>query len=267
MVVLAAAVVPHPPILVPALATGAAPALEPLLAACDAAVAGLLERSPQTLVCVGAGQRTTRRRVEDWGTLAGYGVVVEAPSEHNEAPARLPLSLTIGRWLLERAGWTGALVLQELAPAASAHECALIGSRLVAETGPSTSWLVLGDGSNRRGDRAPGQNDARAGEFDAAVAAAFAAADLDALNDLDVALAAELGVIGRPGWQVLAGAVRSATATATGTANPTAGTTPAPEPGPADQPAEAVEPKIEATVRYDDAPFGVEYLVADWRFQ
>jgi hypothetical protein len=281
---LASAVVPHPPILVPALAVGAAPALAPLLAACDTVVAGLLAESPQIVVLVGSGQRTTRRLAEDWGTLAGYGVVVEAPRVHAAGAARLPLSLTIGRWLLDRAGWTGPVLLEELAPNASAQECTLIGARLVSETGPSTAWLVLGDGSNRRGTRAPGQDDVRAGEFDASVATAFAAADLDALLGLDVALAAELGAVGRPCWQVLASAARSfgaahashavhqPAATAEGATAATA--TAAGSLAAADVSAltQLVDlhpepPKIDATVHFDDAPFGVEYLVVDWRFR
>ena len=51
---LAAAVVPHPPLLVPDLAAGAAGSVAPLLAACDAVVAGLLAHSPRTVVLIGS---------------------------------------------------------------------------------------------------------------------------------------------------------------------------------------------------------------------
>jgi hypothetical protein len=244
--VLAAALVPHPPLLVPALAAGAAPLVAPLLAACDAVVAGLIEREPGTVVLVGAGERTRTHEDRDTGTLAGFGVAVDPVGQvDSSAPEseRLPLSLSIGRWLLARArrtGWDGTVVLQEIAAGTPAEECRLLGRRLAAETGPDTAWLALADGSTRRGSRSPGHDDPRAASFDASVAQAFEKADLQALFDLDAVLAAELGAAGRPVWQALAGAVGAAAAEHNWSA-------------------------IEATVHYDDAPFGVEYLVADWR--
>jgi len=252
VLVQAAAVVPHPPILVPALAAGAAVLLAPLLAACDAAVTGLLEHAPSMVVCVGSGRRTIRRRPQDWGTLAGFGVAVEAPSRHPDGPPDLPLSLTIGRWLLERSGWSGAVLMQEVAGTEPAQDCVQLGSRLAAQAGPQAVWLVLGDGSNRRGPKSPGFDDPRAPGFDAAVTRAFATADLDALIGLDCVLAAELGVAGRSAWQVLAGAVPAIGTVA-------AGAEPGPGPG--------AKPGIEARVHFDAAPFGVEYLVADWRLR
>ena len=277
MLVLAAAVVPHPPLLVPALAAGAAGLVAPLLAACDAVVAGLLARAPRTVVLIGSGQHTGIRSDRELGTLDGFGAnsgTSGLAGSDLGTPGRgesglgmpglgtsglgtpglgtsglatsglgtpgLPLSLTIGRWLLARAGWTEAdatLVPQEVAAGASTEECQELGRRLAAETGPDSVWLALGDGSARRGPRSPGHDDPRAAGFDAEVVRAFAAGDLKALLALDSALAAELGAAGRPVWQVLAAAVAAAP----------------------DWPA------IEAAVHYDDAPFGVEYLVADWR--
>jgi hypothetical protein len=237
-VVFAAALVPHPPLLVPALAAGAAPLVASLLAACDAAVLGLLEPGPQLVVCLGAGERSVAHLPSDWGTLAGYGVDVQAPHRHGSGPARLPLSLTIGVWLLERAGWAGQLVMQQVAADASVSQCQVLGARLAAESGPRSAWLVLGDGSAQPGPRAS--------DFDETVTLAFAAADLDALLGLDPALAAELDAAGRPAWQVLAAAASASSAGARA------------EPGPV--------AAIEATVHYAAAPFGVRYLVADWRF-
>jgi hypothetical protein len=260
VVVLAAAVVPHPPLLVPDLAAGAAGLVAPLLAACDQVVAGLLAHSPRTVVLVGAGDRTGLRTERETGSLAGFGVPSEAarrsPTKPREwpplrsvpapgsvvaAPAPvepgLPLSLTIGRWLLTRAGWTGDVVLQEVAVGTPATECEWIGLHLATETEPDPVWLALGDGSNRRGPRSPGHHDPRAADFDAEVARAFATGDPTALLALDPGLADQLGAVGRPVWQVLAGAVAA-------------------DPG---------WSGIDATVHYDDAPFGVEYLVADWR--
>jgi hypothetical protein len=220
----------------------------PLLAACDEVTARLLAAAPQTVVCVGPGERTTRRRARDWGTLAGFGAGLgtaagdgvgtglEAPSWHDDGLLpHLPLSLTIGRWLLERVGWTGAVVLQEVAPGLSAQAGEALGRQLAAETGPRSVWLVLGDGSIGRGPHSPGDDDPRSEGFDAAVAQALAGADLDALLGLDADLAAELGVAGRPAWQVLAGAARD------------------------------LATPVDAAMLYDAAPFGVGYLVAGWQ--
>jgi hypothetical protein len=149
----------------------------------------------------------------------------------------LPLSLTIGRWLVDRSGWAGEVALQEVAADTAAADCEQLGRRLAAETGPNAVWLALGDGSTRRGPRSPGHDDPRAAGFDAEVARAFASADLAALLGLDTRLAAQLGAAGRPVWQVLAGAAAA-------------------DPGWA---------AIDATVHFEDAPFGVGYLVADWR--
>ncbi|MBT0769282.1 hypothetical protein KIH74_10145 [Kineosporia sp. J2-2] len=208
----------------------------PLLAACDQAVSGLLTEAPQTLVVVGAGERTWRHGPEEWGTLAGYGVPVEAPGVHADTRPELPLSLTIARWLLERAGWAGRLVLQEVAFTASVPDCLELGHYLDQQAGPDAAWLVVGDGSNRRGMRSPGYEDPRAEDFDAEVAHALTTVDPDALASLDPVLADDLGCVGRAGWQVVAGALDG--------------------PGAAD-----------AQLRYEGAPFGVGYLVADWRFR
>jgi hypothetical protein len=237
--VLAAALVPHPPLLVPVLAAGAAPSVAPLLAACDAVITGLLACSPGTVVLVGSGRRTGERGRQDAGILAGFGTESAAGERFEPATgtAALPLSLTIGRWLLQRAGWSGDVVLQEVAAETPAAECEKLGRRLADATGTDSVWLALGDGSIRRGARSPGHDDPRAAGFDAEVARAFATADLSALLGLDVDLAAELGAAGRPVWQLLAGATA----------------------------ADPAWTAIDATVHYDDAPFGVEYLVADWR--
>ena len=225
--------VPHPPLLVPAIAAGAASEVAGLLAACESAVAELVAEAPETIVCVGSGSRTTRHRTGARGTLAGYGVHVEAPSHHHGGLPHLPLSLTIGRWLLERVGWRGPLMLQEIATTAPPEDCATVGRRLGAESGRRSAWLVLGDGTACRSDRAPGHFDPRAKWFDERVSRALAQGDVAALADLDATEAEELQVAGRAPWQVLAGALAGQTVSA-------------------------------ARLRYDDAPFGVGYLVAHW---
>jgi aromatic ring-opening dioxygenase LigB subunit len=92
---------------------------------------------------------------------------------------------------------------------------------------------VLGDGSARRGLRAPGYLDARSAGFDAEVERAVRTGDLDALLAIDPELARELMAAGRPAWQVLAGALAGKV--------------------------------VESEIRYCDDPFGVAYLVASLR--
>src|SRR5690606_14222101 len=78
----------------------------------------------------------------------------------------------------------------------------------------------------------PGYLDERAALFDAEVARALEAADTAALRALDPVLAGELQVSGRAPWEVLAGAAENTLFT--------------------------------GALLYEDAPYGVGYLVATW---
>jgi hypothetical protein len=231
--VIAAAVVPHPPLLVPALTGGGADQAAGLLPAVDAAVAALLAEAPQLVVCVGDGARTTPHPTRAWGTLAGFGVDLAAPSGPQPGRPTLPLSLTLGGWLLERAGWRGQVLLHEVAVTAAPDDALALGRRLASDAGEHAAWLVLGDACSTRTEQSPGYYDPRAEPFDAAVAAALAAGDVAALASLDALLAAELGAAGRAPWQVLAGALGRHRA-------------------------------ARGMLRYDAAPYGVGYLVANW---
>jgi aromatic ring-opening dioxygenase LigB subunit len=86
-----------------------------------------------------------------------------------------------------------------------AGDCAALGREL-AGSADRVAMVVLGDGSARHTEKAPGYLDVRAAGFDEAVAAAFATGDVDALLGLDAGLARDLMVAGRAPWQVLAGA-------------------------------------------------------------
>jgi aromatic ring-opening dioxygenase LigB subunit len=92
--------------------------------------------------------------------------------------------------------------------------------------------LVMGDASACRTLKAPGYLDKRAAGFDAEVARALGAADVAALKALDAELAYELKVSGRAPWQVLAGAAEGA--------------------------------DLGGALLYEDAPYGVGYVVAAW---
>jgi hypothetical protein len=218
--------------LVPRIAAGAAGELAPLLRACDAAVAAAVATGPRAVVCVGGGEGTTRHPTSAWGTLAGYGGPVDPPALRDGRPS-LPLSLTLGRWLLDRAGWDGPTALHEVTFSTPPTDCADLGRRLVADgAGGDVAWVVLGDGTTSRWARGPLPRDPRAAPFDEGVARALAGGDTEALAGLDAALAAELGARGRAAWQVLAAAAQRGVR--------------------------------RAELRYEGAPFGVGYLVASW---
>ena len=107
MPLVAAAVCPHPPVLVPEVASGAAPELDDLRAACDRAVAEVLKSGADRILVLGirrggAGVCGTGPRFT--GSL-GVDLVV-ALDGSAEASAALPLSLTVGAWLLGRAART-----------------------------------------------------------------------------------------------------------------------------------------------------------------
>jgi len=225
----AAAVCPHPPLIVPEVAAGAAPELDDLRAACDTALARLVAAGAETLVVIGAGPATGELAPPHGGSFAPWGVRLEIGGD---VDGPLPLSLLVGAWLCERASWpTGTRRMISIAPAESPAECARVGREATA--GGATALLVMGDGSACRGLKSPGYDDPRAEPFDASVAAALAKADRDALLALDPALAEDLLAIGRAPWQALAGA--------------------------------ADDGRLwHGDLLYAEAPYGVTYLAATW---
>ncbi|WCN82935.1 hypothetical protein [Micromonospora sp. LH3U1] len=252
----AAAVCPHPPLLVPEVAGSAAPELDDLRAACDVAVRRLLAADPDTVVLLGTGPVTGPISNPATGSLQPWGVDLDVPlvSGQPDRGAVLPLSLTIGAWLLSRhdprppataAAPTPAAPVTAAPTAAApvtavqvAADAGLAELAALADTvnaaGDRVALLVLGDGSACRGEKAPGYDDPRARPYDQRVAAALADADLDVLLDLDPVLSAELKAAGRAPWQVLAGAARSAGRGWRG------------------------------ELLHDAAPYGVAYFVASW---
>jgi aromatic ring-opening dioxygenase LigB subunit len=136
--------------------------------------------------------------------------------------------LLVGGWLTR--GRRRSFVVVE--PDLDGDECAELGTEL-AGAADRVGLLVMGDGSARRDERAPGWLDARAVGFDATCASALASGEPDALLALDRSLADELMVAGLPAWQVLAGAARGGEWT--------------------------------AEMTYDEAPYGVGYFVSLWR--
>ena len=214
----------------PDVAAGAAPELNELRAACDQAVALVLAAQPQVVCVLGTAAETRGYDFPYRASFAAWGVAVEARlGDATRAGPALPLSVAIGVWLLTRARSTPQTTVVTVDGSAPAADCVRLGEEI--SRGGSVGLLVMGDGSACRTLKAPGYLDPRAEPFDRAVTKALADADTEALLGLDPALAAELMVAGRAPWQVLAG---------------------------------AADGRYRGDVRYDEAPYGVQYAVATW---
>jgi hypothetical protein len=232
-VFVAAAVCPHPPLLVTPVAGQAAAELDGLRTACTAAIAAMLETGPEVVICVGDGPALSTYDESDGGTLRGFGVDVHAGGDRSQS---LPLALTVGAWLLDRAAWPGARRYFAVPQETAAQECAEMGEK-VAAADLRVGVLAMGDGSAKRSAEAPGYLDDRAGPFDAEVGRALGQPDPEWLIDgLPPLACAELWVAGRPAWQFLAGAATQRTAGY----------------------------EIRARMHFDEAPYGVGYFVASW---
>ncbi|WP_330261674.1 class III extradiol dioxygenase subunit B-like domain-containing protein [Streptomyces sp. NBC_00539] len=245
----AAAVCPAPPLLVPEVAAGAAAELDGARTACSDALAVLAASRPGLLVVVGAASSDDQVGPYPQGSRGGFhgfgvdsgvrlgegvrpGDGVRSGEEPDAGTRPLPPALAVGAWLLDHARW-GAAPVEGLAVAHSLETGeALRAGRDLAAREDRVALLVMGDGSACRTLKAPGYLDERAGAFDTAAAAALATADTAALAGLDVTLAAELQAAGRAPWQVLAGAAEGA--------------------------------GLDGRLLYEDAPYGVGYFVAAW---
>ena len=233
-----AALCPWPPLLVREL-TGAArdPALPELRAACAGAVAALLRDDPEVVAVVGPGTATASWPGDGRLNIAAFGpgALAPDPAPATGSPARpvLPPAPGMGAYLLDQAGYRGTRLVWSVSADEPVAGCRKLGADLAGRAA-RTALLVIGDGSARRGLRAPGHFDERAAAFDAEVERAVRAADLPALLDVDPALARDLMATGRPAWQVLAGALEGMA-------------------------------RLSVEVQYAGDPFGVMYLVATLR--
>lgn len=241
----AAAVCPCPPLLVPEVAAGAAPELDAARAACTDAIGVLAASRPDRLVVIGPAEQSGRGPYPQGarGSFRGFGVDVDVrlgrsggdstdDTDSRDGTDGLPPSLAVAAWLLDRTEWSAA-PLEGLAVGEplAAERCIQVGGEIAAR-GERVALLVMGDASACRTLKAPGYLDERAARFDAEIARALGAADVAALKGLDEELAYELKAAGRAPWQVLAGAAEGA--------------------------------GLSGELLYDDAPYGVGYLVATW---
>jgi len=237
---IAAAVCPHPPLLLPEMAGTAAGELDGLRDACFQAARWLLAADSAVLVVVGEGAVTRRYPAESAGNMRPYGLDLTI----GPGPAVLPLSLTVGRWLLDRTGGEAA-AFQAVTDETGRDECLALGREL-AGSAERVGLLVMGDGSACRDEKAPGYFDPAAEGFDASVARALRNADAAALAALDPVRARDLQAAGRAAWQVLAGAASFDGHAATAGAD-------------IDH-----QDRFQAALLADQAPYGVGYFVASW---
>jgi hypothetical protein len=218
--IVAAAVVPHPPALLPGLTGGPVAEVAELRRAAADAVAWALSVPHAAVVAVGGAAQTATWPDAPPGSAGFLGIREEAGS--------LPLSLSAIRALL---GDSVAVQWRSVAFDADPASAVALGREL-AERPENAVLVVAGDGSARRGQKAPGYADPRAQPFDTEVVRALGAADTAALAALDPALADDLLAAGRAAWQVLAGA--------------------------------CADGEYRGVVDYADDPFGVNYVVARW---
>jgi hypothetical protein len=335
MAPVAAAVLPHPPLLVPELAGAAAPELAPLRAACQEALSIVVGAADLTIL-VGDGPVWAIPAPAAPGSFQPYGADVDVtlPTLADldlpglPPPARLtdlPLSLAVAAQLLADldlppARLFAATVPRSLGPRAAAT----IGQTLAGAA--RFGLVVMADLSACRTEGAPGGFRPEAADFDAWVADAFRTGTPQSLLAIDPTDSTTLLVSGRVPLQVLAGAFdrgrsvvgadpgegRAATreAGAGEDGPPSRGTspdevTPAAHDEPLDQPgsvmpdrpgsvvpdtpgsvmpdrpgsvvpdqpgsatpdrgsaaSDATGPELRGRVLYEDAPYGVGYLVA-----
>jgi hypothetical protein len=209
----------------------AAPELDALRAACDRAVRSLT--GWDALIVVGGGTETRAYGPDAYATLRPYGLDWTSPSEPKDGAEPLPLSLTVGHWLLKRQGVETGTLYQAVAFDAEPQDCLTLGRELAGSAG-RVALLVMGDGSAALSEKAPGYLDERARPHDESVARALEHADTAALAALDPVLSRDVQAAGRAAWQVLAGAAAGGTG-------------------------------FIGELLADEAPYGVGYLVAGWR--
>ncbi|SDX76422.1 hypothetical protein SAMN05661080_01119 [Modestobacter sp. DSM 44400] len=216
---------PQPPLLVPAVAGAPSDAVSALRAAVTRTVQSMLDEMPEVVVVVGNGAPHVRFGPGDAGDLRGFGVDLEVPFAGRVRPDGRRLPL---------AHTLGAWLLDQ-----AGHTGVRLGvgpedvADALADLPARTGVLAMGDGSARRSEKAPGHLDPDAAPFDDAVAAALAAGNAAALAELDPVEGERLLAAGVPVWRGVGTALRG---------RPVVG-----------------------HLRYAAAPFGVGYLVAEWR--
>lgn len=231
--IVAAAVSPGAPFLVPGVADPVAARSSDLIAACEATVRGLA--GVDRIVLISAGRNSDTR-------LFPAGIEVSpSPLRRSDFPSRsgpspaFAVGSMVGRALLDRA-------FPDTVPAPvdvleTGDDPAVAQAAIDHHVGPvRVGLLVVADGAACHGDHAPGRRDDRSAGFDDAVAGALAAGDPAALARAcaDRDLARQLLAITDP-LLVLAELA-------------------------------ADDPPDVADLLYRETPYGIGYLVASWRW-
>jgi hypothetical protein len=263
MAPVAAAVLPHPPLLVPELAGAAAPELGPLRVACQEALATVA--APGLTVVIGDGPVWGVPAPAAPGSFHPYGaeVSVALPAQVKlelpglPSPAELPglpLSLAVAAHLLDGLDPPPRQLFAASVPRSLGPRAAAAIGQVLGATAPF-GLVAMADLSACRTERAPGAFHPEAARFDAQVGDAFRTGTPDQLLALDPTQCADLLVAGRVPLQVLAGAFAR---------TPVSDDKPPVERGddPADRPPAEDELRLRGRVLYEDAPYGVGYLVA-----
>ena len=223
--VVSVAFCPTPPLLLPEVEGRAAAETTDLRAACARALLALTATGPAAVVVVGDGAAPGAPfGAGDAADLAGWGVGLVLPFS---GPPR------DGDRRVPLAHALGARLLDE---AGFSGIRVGVGPEALAATlselsGP-VALLAMGDGSARRAVLAPGAPDVEAAAFDARVSEALGTGDPAALAALDPEEGERLTATGTSTWRSVGAVLQGFRAT--------------------------------AALHYDDAPFGVGYLVADW---
>ncbi len=220
------AFVPCAPVLVSPLAAGAAPELDDLRNRVGYAVTAATSDAARVAL-VGPAPASAMFDRTAWGTLAGYGADIDAALD---AAARagdptLPPALTVAAWLTQQHGC-------RIDAAFAVGPSGLGDGRLREWCADGGALVVAGDGSARRSTTAPGYLDPRAEQYDRGCADALGSGDPAALTAIDAALGEALLAAGPHVWNAVAGALDGC--------------------------------RYEATLDYDEAPYGVGYFVAHW---
>jgi hypothetical protein len=208
--------IPAAPLLVEDLAGDTRERTRDLRVACHSVVTELLATQHVTVLAAASPAGSWEASaIWDFG---GFGVA----RRHPPGGEVLPWQLGVGAWWLDRVGFLGTRTY-----------------RSVENTGtpappPAGGILVVGDGSARRSEQAPGYLDPRAKDFDTEVAAALATGDVAGLAGLDPQRASELMCAGAPAWRVLGDWLVDRTV-------------------------------VSSDLRLDTAEFGVGYVAAVWQ--
>ena len=244
----AAAFLPHPPVLLPEVAAGAAPELAGVRKACSVALQRVVDAQPDLVIVVGDDAERSTYGAGARGSFAGFGVPVTTALPGADADGgvadrdRLPLSLAIAARLMERVRPWPSVRGEGLPNTMSSVDAVALGAEW-ADSAERVALIAMGDGAATLTVKAPGYLVEGAEQWQKLVTQALAEADVAAIKAIASADAGTFQAAGRVAWQVAAGAT--------------------------DGRADAAEPSGAGhwvgELLADESPYGVAYLVAVWQ--